>query len=404
MLTAVYTRKKKAVLVFCPSKKQCEDVAIALCRQLPLQFPEYADAQKTLEFTNVDEEITDLLKQYQEFKGPFKQEKVHDKELNKRRRSLISELTQCASGLCPILRETLPHGVAYHHSGLTSDEREIVEKGYREGSLLVLCATSTLSTGINLPAKAVIFKGPKIAMNLMDAAKYKQMSGRAGRTGFDAKGDSIMLCHKDEVSHVLDLIKPFQQELTSALTGSRLMRSLLEVISSGSISTFKDLKCYLSNTLKYTLCSIDSCSSCYKSQECNQALFVESPGQETYLKFEKFLDDFQLQQFKATISRDDCRNCLFDFVKMVIAYLRKFNFLIVDTVSVNVMPTQLGKAAFASSIPPEFSLQIFMDLAEAREHLVLESDLHLLYLLTPHFRDLRKPDWELCLRRFGQLT
>ena len=89
---------------------------------------------------------------------------------------------------------------------------------------------------------------------------------------------------------------------------------------------------------------------------------------------------------------------------MVIAYHRKFNFLIVDAASVNVMPTQLGKAAFASSIPPEFSLQIFMDLAEAREHLVLESDLHLLYLLTPHFRDLRKPDWELCLRRFGSLT
>lgn len=91
----------------------------------------------------------------------------------------------------------IPYGIAYHHSGLTSEEREIVEKGYREGTLLVLCATSTLSTGINLPAKAVIFKGPLIGLGLMDSAKYKQMSGRAGRTGFDSKGDSIMICNND---------------------------------------------------------------------------------------------------------------------------------------------------------------------------------------------------------------
>jgi POLQ-like helicase len=75
--------------------------------------------------------------------------------------------------VCKILEKTIPYGVAYHHSGLTSEERVIVEKGYREGTLLVLCATSTLSTGINLPAKAVIFKEPLVARTLLDAAKYK---------------------------------------------------------------------------------------------------------------------------------------------------------------------------------------------------------------------------------------
>lgn len=82
-------------------------------------------------------------------------------------------LRLCPSGLCQILEQTIPHGVAYHHSGLTTEEREIVEQAYRDGVLLLICATSTLSTGINLPAKAVIFKGAYVAKELLDAAKYK---------------------------------------------------------------------------------------------------------------------------------------------------------------------------------------------------------------------------------------
>ena len=74
------------------------------------------------------------------------------------------------------------------------------------------------------------------------------------------------------------------------------------------------------------------------------------------------------------------------------AYLRKFNFLVFQ--EGKIAATQLGKAAFASSIPPEHSLKIFCDLAEARGQLVLETDLHLLYLITPHFKQLREPNWE----------
>lgn len=92
---------------------------------------------------------------------------------------------------------------------------------------------------------------------------------------------------------------------------------------------------------------------------------------------------------------EDCRNCLLEFTKQIVAYLKKFSFLVYKPEDRGkIAATQLGKAAFASSIPPEHALKICRDLLEARSQLVLETDLHLLYLITPHFRQLREPNWE----------
>ena len=56
--------------------------------------------------------------------------------------------------LCAMLSK----GVAYHHAGLTTEERELVENAYRNGVLHTLMATSTLAVGVNLPAQRVIVR------------------------------------------------------------------------------------------------------------------------------------------------------------------------------------------------------------------------------------------------------
>lgn len=71
------------------------------------------------------------------------------------------------------------------------EEREVVETCYRRGLVRVLTATSTLAAGVNLPARRVIFRQPRIGRDLIDGTRYKQMAGRAGRTGIDSKGESV---------------------------------------------------------------------------------------------------------------------------------------------------------------------------------------------------------------------
>jgi len=116
--------------------------------------------------------------------------------------AVLEALKSTPAGMDPVLGQTVRFGVAFHHAGLTCEEREIIETAFRRSVVRVLVATSTLSSGVNLPARRVIIRTPIFHGAIIDPLVYRQMIGRAGRYGVDTDGESFLICKPSEKHQV----------------------------------------------------------------------------------------------------------------------------------------------------------------------------------------------------------
>lgn len=91
----------------------------------------------------------------------------------------------------------IERGIGVHHSGMLPILKELTEILFQEGLIKILFATETFSTGLNMPAKTVVFTHARKfdggSFRWISSGEYTQMSGRAGRRGLDAKGTVILM-------------------------------------------------------------------------------------------------------------------------------------------------------------------------------------------------------------------
>ncbi|XP_027709243.1 helicase POLQ-like isoform X4 [Vombatus ursinus] len=312
-------------LVFCPTKKNCENVADMICKFLNKDYLKHREKEKC-----------DFLK----------------------------NLKNVSNGsLCPVLKRTIPFGVAYHHSGLTNDERKILEEAYSTGVLCLLTCTSTLAAGVNLPARRVILRAPYIATQFLKRNQYQQMIGRAGRAGIDTVGESILILQEKDKHLVLDLVNsPLEncyshlgQEITKGIQS--LLLSLIGLKIARNLEGIYDFMC----------------GTFFGIQQ--KSLSEEKSLWEISQKALEGLIEKGLLQRQSVCKNGEESQC-------------------------DLQITKLGKASLKGTLDLAYCDILYKDLKKGLEGLVLESYLHLIYLTTPYDMVSQcRPDWMIYLSR-----
>ena len=105
------------------------------------------------------------------------------------------------------MKKLLKHGLGIHHAGLLPKYRVTVEKLAQRGLLKVICGTDTLGVGVNVPIRTVLFtqlfKFGGQSTKTLAVRDFRQISGRAGRRGFDDVGYVVA----QAPAHVIDNLK-----------------------------------------------------------------------------------------------------------------------------------------------------------------------------------------------------
>jgi len=122
------------------------------------------------------------------------------------------------------LQKVLRHGMGIHHAGLLPKYRVLVEKLAQKGLLKIIFGTDTLGVGVNVPIRTVFltklckYDGQKT--QLLSVRDFQQISGRAGRKGFDDLGTVVVQAPE----HVIENIKNEQKAAGDAKKLKKLVK------------------------------------------------------------------------------------------------------------------------------------------------------------------------------------
>ena len=196
---------KKPIMVFCFTRKSCENTATVLA--------EWWTRQKAI---------------HRAWPAPVERTRVVNKELQ--------QLMGC--------------GVAFHHAGLDAQDRSAIETAFLNEDISVICCTSTLAVGVNLPCHLVVLKGTvgfqEGGLGEYSDLEVMQMLGRAGRPQFDDSAVAIIMTRLDRVSRYKKMVSG--QEILESTLHLNLIEHLNSEIGLGTVYSLETARRWLSGT------------------------------------------------------------------------------------------------------------------------------------------------------------
>jgi helicase len=158
--------------------------------------------------------------------------------------------------LVKTLASLIKNGVAFHHAGLNSNCRDLIESEFRNKRIKILASTPTLAAGVNLPARRVVIASltrydAKYGTNKpISILEYKQLCGRAGRPQYDKYGEAIIVGNSNGDEIFDYYINGTPEPISSKLTGDKALRiHLLSFVSTNPGIKRDDIVEFFSKTL-----------------------------------------------------------------------------------------------------------------------------------------------------------
>ncbi len=156
---------------------------------------------------------------------------------------------------CAKLSRLIKSGVAFHHAGLLNSQRSTIENAFKNNIIKVICSTTTLGFGVNMPAHTVLVKDihryENSTSGMLGVNEVTQLFGRAGRPKYDTEGRALLIAANTERMKELyrDYIIAEPEAVDSSLAVVPVLRShVLSLIATNFINNKDALTAFFSRT------------------------------------------------------------------------------------------------------------------------------------------------------------